>query len=95
MQPLDPKPDSSHSTTVKQQNEGPASSPCIGDVLLPIDLVTVQREGEGCNVTDRVYVRVAGLQLAVDLQDAHSKVAPCWRRLQEACYVEAIPRLLL
>ena len=91
MQTLDRKSYSRQSMTVTQHNPGAASPPCIGNVLLPVELIPIQREREGCDVANRVHVRVAGLQLAVDLQGAHNRtlqeeaVSMCLANRQEVC----------
>ena len=58
--------------SVGLQPRGKEDIPGIDDMLLPVDLVVIHDQGEGCNVTHSVDIRVACLQLAVHLQPQRS-----------------------
>lgn len=57
---------------VRLQPRRQKAIPGIDDMLLPVDLVVIHDQREGCNITHSVDIRVACLQLAVHLQPQRS-----------------------
>lgn len=60
-------------------------------MLLSVDLATVHSQWEGCNVTNSVHIRIAGLQLRVHLHT----VQLCLQRVHRcAVYPEQAPMVI-